>query len=60
MLKYPVVETEFAKELKQAGTLAQWNIQSQTEGKKKHYDEWSNIKELNNGDLVALRFHLDQ
>ena len=68
VVAYPVVETEFAKELakelKQARTLAQRTIQSKQREQKKYYDQRSKIKELKIGDLVMLKtapcFRLDR
>ena len=68
MVRYPVVETEFAKELvkelKQARTLAQKNIQSKQKEQKRYYDRRAKIRELKVGDLVMLktapRFRLDR
>lgn len=58
MVTYPVVETEFAKELakelKQARTLAQRNIQNKQK-EQKYYDQRSKVKELRVGDLVMLK-----
>ena len=68
VVKYPVVESEYAKELakelKQARALAQKNIQARQREQKKYYDRRSKIKDLKIGDLVMLktqsRFRLDR
>ena len=67
-VKYPVIETEFgkelAKELKYARELARKNIQSAQREQKQHYDRGVKDVELQVGDLVMLkvepRFRLDR
>ena len=67
-VKYPVIETEFgkelAKELKCARELARKNIQSAQRAQKQHYDRGVKDVELQVGDLVMLKvepkFRLDR
>ena len=67
-VKYPVIETEFgkelAKELKYARELARKNIQSAQRAQKQHYDRGVKDVELQVGDFVMLkvepRFRLDR
>ena len=68
IVRYPIVETEFAKELvkelKQARLLAQKNIKEKQKEQKKYYDQRTKDKRLEVGDLVMLktapRFRLDR
>ena len=68
VVRYPVVESEYAKELakelQQTRALALKNIQAKQKVQKKYYDRKSKVKELKIGDLVMLktqsRFHLDR
>ena len=68
VVRYPVVETDFAKELikelKQARALAQKNIQGKQKEQKQYYDQKTKIGKLEAGDLVMLktapRFRLDR
>ena len=67
-VKYPVIETEFrkelAKELKYARELARKNIQSAQRAQKQHYDRGVKDVELQVGDFVMLkvepRFRLER
>ena len=67
VMKYPLVESEYAKELakelKQVRALAQKNIQTKQSEQKRYYDRRSKIKDLKIGDIVMLktqsRFRLD-
>ena len=67
-VRYPVIETEYgkelAKELKQARQLAKKQIQSAQHSQKKFYDKRSKDVELKIGDRVMLkvepRFKLDR
>ena len=68
VMKYPLVESEYAKELakelKQVKALAQKNIQTKQSEQKRYYDRRSKIKDLKIGDIVMLktqsRFRLDR
>ena len=68
VVRYPIVESEYAKELaeelKVARSLAWKNMRAKQKEQKKHYDCKSKIKDMKMGDLVMLktqpRFHLDR
>ena len=67
-VKYPIVATEYAKEvskeLKRARAVAKDNIQKAQKNQKRHYDRKSKDYELKAGDLVMLKvqpcFKLDR
>ena len=68
VMRYPVIESEYAKELaeelKLARALARKNIQAKQREQKRHYDHRSKVKDMKIGDLVMLktqpRFRLDR
>ena len=68
VVRYPIVESEYAKELaeelKLVRSLARKNIRAKQKEQKKHYDRRSKIKDMKIGDLVMLktqpRFRLDR